>query len=91
MLIEVLLNIITIVVTDLFNYLPDIPAIPSDIQSTINGFFNMLTNAINCIGLFCDLKLVCLLMPVVLVIETFDKGYKLFMWALRKAPFLGIK
>lgn len=91
MIFEILLNVITVVVTDLLSYVGAVPALPADVQSKVEGYFNLLTNAINCIGLFIDLKFVCLLLPLVIAIELFDKAYKIFMWSARKAPFLGIK
>ena len=43
------------------------------------------------IGIFIDLNMVKILLPVLLIVINFDEVWKFTMFILKKIPFLGIK
>lgn len=69
----------------------NLPDLPDRIQSVIDEFVSVITGALGIVGLFLDMNVVKLLIPVVLVVANFEKVWSLIMFVLRKIPFLGIE
>lgn len=90
MILEAILNLIKILLTFCFSWI-NLPAIPSDITSSISSFFDLIFDNLTLLGFFIRPITFQIAIPLLLVIINFDKLYKLTMWILRKIPALSIK
>ena len=75
----------------IFTILNVLPAIPVEMISTIDWYFDFLMQGIDLFALFVDMDMVRLLIPVVISILLFDEMYQFIMWVIKKIPFLNIK
>lgn len=90
MLIELLLDMIQNIFTFLFGLLPNIPQVPTSITTPINTFFDFIFNNAGIIGVFVDINLIKVIVPLTILVINFNNIYKLFMWIIRKIPMLNI-
>lgn len=67
------------------------PAMPEAVTNAIDPLLDALASAIGFIWLIVPRELVLVVLPVILVVENFDKLYSIVMWILRKIPFLGMQ
>lgn len=68
-----------------------LPAMPSAIVASLEVLLNAITSAMGFIWLIVPKELVLVGLPVILVLENFDKLYSVIMWILKKIPFLGMQ
>lgn len=67
------------------------PDMPDIIVNTIDSFLAALSSGLAFVWLVIPRELVMIGLPVILIVENFDKLYSIMMWILRKIPFLGMK
>ena len=68
-----------------------LPDFPSEVQTFVDEFFQAITNVIGIVGIFIDFNMVLILLPIVIAVINLDTAWKVFMFILRKIPFLGIE
>lgn len=69
----------------------NLPDLPSTVQGVVDKFIDLITSVIGIVGIFVDMEVLKILVPVVIVIANLDKAWNMIMFILRKIPFLGIK
>lgn len=69
----------------------NLPDLPDTIQNVLDRLIDVMKSAVGLFGVFFDMNVVKILIPVVLVIVNLDKVWNLIMFILRKIPFLGIE
>lgn len=69
----------------------DLPDLPDAVQSVVDRFVDLITSVIGLVGVFVDMEVLKVLIPVVIVIANLDKLWNMIMFILRKIPFLGIE
>ena len=90
MIIEGLLNLIFTLLEFIFSPI-QVPDLPEAVQSVIDRLVQIMADAVGLLGIFVNLELLKILLPVVIVIINLDRVWKLIMFILRKIPFLGIE
>lgn len=69
----------------------NLPDLPDTIQNVLDRLMDVMKSAVGLFGVFFDMNVVKILIPVVLVVVNLDKVWNLIMFILRKIPFLGIE
>lgn len=69
----------------------NLPDLPEVVQSVVDKFIDLITSVIGIVGIFVDMEVLKVLIPVVIVIANLDKVWNMIMFILRKIPFLGIE
>ena len=69
----------------------NLPDLPSAVQNVVDKFVSLITSVIGLVGVFVDMELLKVLIPIVIVIANLDKLWNMIMFILRKIPFLGIE
>ena len=64
---------------------------PSEVTQALDTLLDAMASAMGFIWLIVPRQLVMVVLPVVLIVENFDKLYSVVMWVLKKIPFLGMK
>lgn len=90
MITESLLTMIASLIKLIFGWI-SLPDLPSSITTVIDKLFDVLTSSIGLMGVFIDLSMVKLLLPVLLIVINFDEVWKFSMFIVRKIPFLNIR
>lgn len=90
MIIEGLLNLVSGLLKLVFGWI-DLPDFPSSVTSVIDELFGYIQGAAGIMGIFVDMNMVKVLLPVLLIVINFDEVWKFTMFIVRKIPFLGIK
>lgn len=85
------MNLGKLIVDTLFALLGILPKYPSEVTSVIDGAFAFLFSGINLVGIFVDLNMVKILIPLVIAILNMDKIIKFIVFAVKKIPFIGIE
>lgn len=67
------------------------PPMPEEITAACDILLDSMAGAMGFIWLIVPRELVLVILPIVLVLENFDKLYSIVMWILKKIPFLGMK
>ena len=67
------------------------PPMPSVVTGVVDTVFSAISVGIGFVWFFIPRDLVLALLPIVLILENFDKVYSVVMWIIKKIPFLGIK
>lgn len=75
----------------LFMFMGVLPDIDPRINTAIDAFFDFMFAGINLVGVFVDIDMIKILIPVVILIIRADDIIKLVMFVLKKIPVLGIK
>lgn len=66
------------------------PAMPEAVTNVVDTLLGYMAEGIGFVWMFIPRQLVLVLLPIVLVLENFDRLYKVVMWILRKIPFLNM-
>lgn len=85
-LIEMLINLLSV----LFSWV-SFPAMPDAVTNALDMLLQAMASAMGFIWLIVPKELVMVVLPVILVVENFDKLYSVIMWILKKIPFLGMQ
>lgn len=67
------------------------PAMPEAISSALDVVLGAMSSAMGFVWLIVPRELVVIVIPIILVVENFDRLYSIVMWILKKIPFLGMK
>ena len=67
------------------------PQLPSAVMDGIYNMLAFLRSGMGFVWLIIPRELVLVVLPIVLIIDNFDRLYSVVMWILKKIPFLGIK
>lgn len=89
MILEAVFNLVSGLVKIVFGWI-NLPDLPGSITSVIDELFALISGSVGIIGIFVDLNMVKILLPVFLIVINFDEVWKFTMFILRKIPFLGI-
>lgn len=89
MILEAVFNLVSGLVKIVFGWI-NLPDLPGSITSVIDELFALISGSVGIIGIFVDLNMVKILLPVLLIVINFDEVWKFTMFILRKIPFLGI-
>lgn len=90
MIIKGLLNLILSLLEILFGWVA-FPPMPDAVVLAINTLMGYIADAVGFLWLIVPRELVIVGIPIILVLENFDKLYSVIMWILRKIPFLGLQ
>lgn len=90
MIIKLLFELIINLLELLFGWV-SFPQMPSSIVAALEALLDAMAAAMGFIWLIVPRGLVLAALPVILVVENFDKLYSVIMWILKKIPFLGMK
>lgn len=86
MIIEAIVNLITVVIKLLavpFNILPDTPQV---LRDTMNSYMDLLFNNLDFISFFVNVGTLRAVATIAIVIWTVDKAYSLLIWIIHKLP-----
>ena len=89
MILEAVFNLVSGLVKIVFGWI-NLPDLPDSITSVIDELFALISGSVGIIGIFVDLNMVKILLPVLLIVINFDEVWKFTMFILRKIPLLGI-
>ena len=68
-----------------------LPQVPQPVVNALDGVFGIMFSAVNLVGIFVDLSMVKILIPLAIAIINADKIIKLVMFILKKIPIIDIK
>lgn len=89
MILEAVFSLVAGLVKLVFGWI-SLPDLPGSVTSVIDELFALISGSVGIIGIFVDLNMVKILLPVLLIVINFDEVWKFTMFILRKIPFLGI-
>lgn len=89
MILLALFNLIFSVLKVLFSWL-NLPDMPQEISSVVDGIVSYITDALPLLWVFFDKTVVTVCIVVAFACVNFDKVYDMLMWILAKIP-LGIR
>lgn len=89
MIFEAILNMVSTLLKLVFGWI-NLPDLPASITGLIDEFFGYIQGAMGLIGIFLDLDVVRVLLPILIVVINFEEVWKFVMFIVRKIPFLGI-
>lgn len=69
----------------------NLPDLPTAVMSVIDKLFGCIQGGMGIMGIFLDMSMVKILLPVLLIVVNFEHVWKFTMFILRKIPFLGIE
>ena len=90
MILESILNLISGLIKLVFGWI-NLPDMPSSVTSIIDELFGYIRGSMGLLGVFVDLNMVKVLLPVLLIVINFEHVWKFTMFIVRKIPFLGIE
>lgn len=90
MIIEMLLNLLAFLVKSIFAPLPSIPGLDS-ITESIDKVLDIILANLQLLGVFIRPQTVQLIIPVLIIIVTFEEVYDLVIWIVKKIPVIGIE
>lgn len=67
------------------------PDMPEVITTALDTLLEAMASGLGLLWLIVPRELVLAGLPVILIVENFDKIYSVTMWILKKIPFLGMK
>lgn len=89
MIVSSVLNLFVGMLEVVFGWI-QLPNLPDSIMSIINTVFDYIIGSIGLLGVFVDLDVVMVLIPLAIAVARFDDLYKMTMFVLRKIPFVNI-
>lgn len=89
MIVSSVLNLFVGMLELVFGWI-QLPNLPDSIMSIIDTVFGYITGSIGLLGVFVDLDVVMVLIPLVIAVARFDDLWKMTMFVLRKIPFVNI-
>lgn len=90
MILELLCNLVLGLLEFIFGWV-SFPALPASIDSAINTVLYYIEMGMGVVWLIVPRGLVLAGLPIILVVENFDRLYSITMWIIKKIPFLGMK
>ena len=90
MILQAVFDLVRNVIKGVFGWI-NLPAMPEAVTSVIDELFALLRGSVGMLGVFVDLSMLKILLPVLLIVINFEHVWKFTMFILRKIPFLGIE
>ncbi|MCI8393301.1 MAG: hypothetical protein HFJ24_05670 [Clostridia bacterium] len=87
MIVEALVNLITVVIKLLavpFNILPDTP---SAVVDAVNYYFDLIFSNLDFLNFFVHVDTLKNVATIAIIVWTVDKTFSLLMWIIHKLPF----
>lgn len=92
MILQAVFDLVRNVIKVVFGWINlHLPAMPEAVTSVIDELFALLRGSVGMLGVFVDLSMLKILLPVLLIVINFEHVWKFTMFILRKIPFLGIE
>lgn len=89
MIIKGLLSLVITLVSFLFSWV-SFPAMPVAVTQVVDTLLNAISGAMGFIWLIVPKPLVMAVLPIILIVENFDKLYSVVMWIVRKIPLFNM-
>lgn len=86
MVLEAIFTLIKNLLMFVFDLLPDVPELPTNIMNSISNVFNTIFDNIDLLGLFVRIDTIKILVPLVIVAANFEHIYHFIMWIVKKIP-----
>lgn len=90
MILQAVFDLVRNVIKVVFGWI-NLPVMPEAVTSVIDELFVLLRGSVGMLGVFIDLSMLKILLPVLLIVINFEDVWKFTMFILRKIPFLGIE
>ena len=90
MIVQAVFDLVKNVIKLVFGWI-NLPDMPEAVTSVVDELFALLRGSVGMMGIFLDLKMLKILLPVLLIVINFEHVWKFTMFILRKIPFLGIE
>lgn len=90
MILQAVFDLVRNVIKVVFGWI-NLPSMPEAVTSVIDELFALLRGSVGMLGVFVDLSMLKILLPVLLIVINFEHVWKFTMFILRKIPFLGIE
>ena len=90
MILQAVFDLVKSVIRVVFGWI-NLPDMPSAVTSVVDELFALLRGSVGMLGVFMDLSMLKILLPVLLIVINFEHVWKFTMFILRKIPFLGIE
>lgn len=90
MILQAVFDLVRNVIKLVFGWI-NLPAMPESVTSVIDELFALFRGSVGLLGVFVDLSMLKILLPVLLIVINFEDVWKFTMFILRKIPFLGIE
>lgn len=90
MLVELLFSFVIGFLELIFGWV-SFPQMPVQVTEAVDMLFEYMAQGIGFVWLIVPKELVLVVLPVILVVENFDKLYSVIMWIVKKIPFLGMQ
>lgn len=86
MIIEAIINLVTILLKFIFDLLPNVPDFPDGLLSSIDNVTSVIFDNLNLLGLFVRIDTIKILVPLLIVVINFEYIYHFAMWVIKKLP-----
>lgn len=73
----------------IFSLFPELPQVPTDIETNINYVLTIIFQHIGLLNLFIPLRLVLILLPICIVIQNFNLAWSFINWVWCHIPIFG--
>ena len=90
MLVEMLFRFVIGFLNTVFGWV-SFPEMPQVVTSAIDELMWYIYEGIGFVWLVVPRGLVLAVLPVILIVENFDRLYSIVMWSVKKIPFLGMQ
>lgn len=86
MIVEALINLITVVIKLLATPFSILPDTPQELVTAMDYYMNLVFDNVNFIGFFVHVDTLKAVALIAIAIYTLDKLYSLLMWIIHKLP-----
>lgn len=91
MILEVLLSIIFGISVLLFGFLPNVPAMPTEIVTAGEWVINQVIQVGSILRWIYGSTLLSVIITTLVVLFTFEYAYRSILWTVKKIPFIDVK
>lgn len=85
MIVEKIIDLVIGMILGLFSWI-DLPELPPELSSSIQGYLDLLDSGAAFIGFFLPLKVIGPFFAIFFIIFSIDHLYPVIMWIVRKIP-----
>ena len=89
MILNLLVELVLILLDLAFGWV-SFPPMPDAVTSACGILLSSIESAMGFLWLVLPRELVLVILPIILLVTTFDKLYSIVMWIIRKLPALGM-
>lgn len=91
MIIEWMINLGVSFFSGIMSMLGVLPDLPEKGIHAIDYIFGVMSGSVGLAGIFIDMNLVRILIPIAIAIFNFDHIFKFIMFVLKKIPIINVK